>query len=986
MPGEIRITPSQWPEHLAAAEGPQLVVGGPGTGKTEFLVRRGAHLIDGEICAPEHLLILTFSRRGAAELQRRMLDRLARTLRGIDTSTYHSFAMRLLETHAARLGWRVAPTVLTGPDQLRLVASLLATERTEDWSPAYRGLLETSTFAAEVTDFLLRCREQLVTPEALEEMTHTHHEWIGLPSFLSRYDAALRHNGLVDYSTLLAEAVHLLRIPDVAEQTRDQYRYVLVDEFQDTTTAQAALLRALTAGRDNLTVAADPYQSIYSFRGAQLENVERFPDTFRDGKGNPAVRIVLTTSHRVPEAILDAAVRVTAHELPGAAGPVVAAAGAGSVETYRFEQQTEEAEWIASELSRLHLEQQLPYRRMAVFVRTKRRFISDLSRALERRGVPHDRPDARLVDAPAVRFVHDLVLAATEEEGPAETGRAVRRLLLGPFVRLSLSGIRELERAKLRTGRTWAEVIRSQLPACGALASFLEDTAWVESHPAVDGLWKLWEAMPEIAPIASDPGMREHAAAWSAYAAVLERWRDRMPTGTLAAHRRLVEDETFEATPLLSHVAADEDRVTITTLHQSKGLEFDVVFIADAVEGVFPDLRARDSLLGTRRLNPGLPPDQAGYLAFRMAEERRLAYTAMTRATKRVVWTATATGYEEGSGIPSRFLALAADGEPRRPLQGGEPITALEIEAWLRRIASDPFAPPTERRAAIAVLAHNGGALRPADTYFGMRSRGPDRGIVPSPVRLSPSQAEAYERCPRSYALERRLGIGDETTVHAAFGSLVHEVLERAERAARDEHRQRSTIEEAIALFDELFDPADYGGGPYADAWRRRGIEALTNLYDGWPSSRPLVDVERTLTAEVGGTAWLGRADRIEGGSGGTVIVDYKTSKSGLTVGQAAESLQLGFYMLAAAADPEITAAGRVVGAEMWYPLMPLKRSITVRSFDPANLENIEERMIAVADGIRSEHWPATPNPLCDRCRVRSSCPAWPHGREAFSS
>jgi superfamily I DNA/RNA helicase/RecB family exonuclease len=991
QPAETRIVPDDWPRHLGITDGPQLIVGGPGAGKTEFLVRRAATLIDGGGCRPENLLVLTFSRRGAADLADRIHERLGRTVRGIDASTFHSLAMRMLETHAEKRGWAGAPTVLTGPDQQRLVATLLAEEDPERWSPAHRAMIGSRTFAAEVTDFVLRCRERLLGPDDLERLAAELHEWRGLPGFLARYDTELRARRQVDYGTLLAEAVALLADPEVSAAAADQYRYVLVDEYQDTTTAQAVMLGRLVATHGNLTAAADPYQSIYSFRGADLANVARFPMDFRDAEGGLATRIVLTTSHRVPAAILEAAVRVTHHELPGAAGAVTPADGPGSVETYRFEQQTEEAEWIASEVTRLSLEQRIPYRRIGVLVRSKRRLIPDLSRALQRRGVPHDRPDARLVDEPAVRYVHDLVLAATGEGGGPETDRAVRRILLGPFHRLPLGQMRDLERSRARTGSSWAELVATERPDLEPLAALVGDPGWATGMPAAEGLWEVWIHLAALIADAIGDGTTEHAAAWSAYAEILDRWRDREPAGTLAVHRRLSEDEDFEATPLLTHSAGGEDRLTITTMHQSKGLEFDVVFIADAVEGVFPDLRARDSLLGARRLNPDLPADPAGYLAFRLQEERRLAYTAMTRATRRVVWTATASGFEEGRGIPSRFLALVAGVDSvaeaaKSPPVGRPPVTPLEIEGALRRLLGDPASPSADRLAALELLAAGSPVLRSPDEYFGLRRRGDDAGLIEEAFTLSPSQADLYESCPRRYAMERRLGIGDETSVHAEFGSLVHDVLEVAETEAVAAGHDRSDLAGAEDALRRLFDPGVFGGGPFAEAWRRRAVEALRNLYAHWPGAGVPIALEHPLEASMAGVHWRGRADRIERRQAGTTIVDYKTAKRATQVKDAARSMQLGFYMLAAAADPAIAAHGPVVGAELWFPLAKLAKAITVRPFDPANLDEIRERMHIVADAIAAEDWPAKSGDHCSHCRVRSSCPAWPEGREAFAT
>jgi superfamily I DNA/RNA helicase/RecB family exonuclease len=984
---EWRIEPNDWPSAVGASEGPQIVVGGPGTGKTEFLVRRLLHLSH-EVNTAE-LLVLSFGRRGVADLAERVRSGLDRTIGQLDIATFHSFAGRVVERHYAARGWIEPPVVLTGPEQVALVAELLSSEDPRRWSPAFRGLLNSPTFAAEVTDFLLRVREQLVDAGELAATAEQRADWRGLPQFLTRYDLALRRNRRIDYGTLLAEAIAALDLDDVAADVAGRYHYLLVDEYQDTTVAQAALLERLAAGHRNLTVAADPYQSIYSFRGADLANVADFPLRFRAADGTAGRRMVLSTSFRTPAAVLAAAVRVTSRELPGAAGAVTPAPGQGRVDVFQFEQETEEAEWVATEVLRQHMEG-VALRDMAVFVRTKRRFVNELSRALARRGIPHDTPEARLADQPAVRFLLDLVVAATDDS-PGEVARATRRLLLGPLFRIRLGRLRDVEREAMGGGRGWADAIRDLIPAAGALAELIDEPSWAMDSPASAGFWRVWSSLPQLAALVGDPARSDERAAWASLAQVLDRWNDRNPTATLGEYRELSETEEFEASPLLSYRGPETDRLTLTTLHQSKGLEFEIVFIADAVEGVFPDLRSRDSLLGVRHLLPHVPSDAAGYARFRLQEERRLAYTAMTRARRRVVWSATAAGLEQGDGIPSRFLALVAGtattaAAASRPPDAGTPVTAGEGEAWLRRVLVDADTPAPRRLAAAAVLAdgqHWG--LRHIDEFAGLRERGPDTGLIGGRLVMSPSQAERYEQCPRRYALERRLRVGEETTVYAEFGRLIHETLEHVERAALDRGEPHAGATEALAHLESRFDPTMFGGGAFAAAWHDRAVDTLERLYAMWPTRGKVLALERRLELQLDDTAWVGYADRIETDGIGLTVVDYKTTKNPPTQPEAAGSLQLGYYTLAAAADEELAKHGSPQAAEFWFPAKAAVRGLTRRSFDPELLPEVRDRLKEAAAGIRAEDWRAHPGPDCNRCRVRSACPSQPEGREAFA-
>ncbi len=981
-----RIGPKEWPEAVAKTEGPQMIVSGPGAGKTEFLVRRALHLINELGVKPESLLLLSFSRRSASDLRHRISSRLNRSFTEVPSSTFHALAARLIEANGPQvLGLRRVPALLTAPEQVDLVQSLLATEDPKRWPVPHRAMLTSHTFAAEVTDFILRCRDLLVDAPTLATRVQERDQWRGLDLFLARYDAELTQTGRIDYGTLQARAVEVLTDEEVAGQITAAHPYILVDEFQDTTRVQAEMLRLLYGGHRNLTVTGDPYQSIYSFRGADASNLTDFPASFPDAGGNPAAHFALTTSFRVREEILRSAERITAGgALPEVAGPVEPAPGPSSVEVYRFTQQSEEAEWIAAEAERMHRVEGIPYGEIAVLVRTKRRILSELSRALDRRGIAHDRPDARSIDQPAIRIVLDIVIAATG--AGEERSAAVQRLLLGPLYSVTLGRWRELERAAARAHTGWVPVLRSEIPEAGDLADLIEDPSWATGKPAADGFWYLWEHLDrfDVFAVAADGSARR---ALSSLSQVLTRLRERNERATLADYTTIAESEEFEALPLLAFDAPQEDRLALTTMHQAKGLEFQAVFIADATEGVLPDLRPRDSFLDTRLLDTRQSIDRSEYALARLREEMRLAYTAMCRASSRVVWTTTASGVAEDQGSPSRFLAavagvLTVDDALESPGDSSVPVTPRAVLAALRRVVRDVGSGDVAPRlAALGALAARSDL--PAFAH-GTVERGPEDGLVAPDMTLSPSQAEAFDTCPRRYALERRLHVGDTSTVYLHFGSLIHEVLEVTEQAALDAGEPRGTEEAALIHLEEQFDPVQFGGEPWATGWRRRAEECLTRLYRNWPDgSLPVVDVERSFRTDIAGHTWTGRADRVEGSEGRLRIVDYKTSGSAKSVAEAKESLQLAFYALAANADEGL--GGTVSAAELWYPAARGAKSVTVRKLAMEDLEELEERLGEAATGIFAGSWEPTPSDACDRCRVRQLCPAWPEGNEAFA-
>jgi superfamily I DNA/RNA helicase len=993
---DLRIDPADWPAAIAVTDGPQLVVAGPGAGKTEFLVRRTAHLLTSGTAGGSEIVVLTFSRRAAERLRRRILQAVGGTPEPLEVSTFHSFAFRLLEARLSATGSGTMPSLLTGPEQVAMVGALLRDEDPSGWPLPSRGLLGTTTFAEEVADFLLRCRERLIDPDRLEALAVDRPDWRALPGFFRRYEGRLVAEHRIDYGGLLAAAVEALE-GTVEGLEPAPWHYVLVDEYQDTSHAQVRLLELLVAGHRNLTAAADPYQSVYSFRGADLRSVAEFPARFHDRDGRPARRLVLTTSFRVPTEILEAALRVTSSgDLPGAAGPVVAAPHRGSVEAYVFDQESAEAEWIAGEIARLHLEEGIPYAEMAVVVRSKRRFVPELSRALHRRGVPHDQPDRRLVDHPMVRLVLDLAKIAGRDAAPGggesdEVDRVMRRILLGPLFSLPIGRERALLRSRRASGRPWSEIVRERLPAAAGLADLVGDGSWATGAPAAEGFWAVWEGLDQFERIAREPAAAGDRAALAAFAQALERQAERDAGLALRDYARLSEEDDFEATPLLSFRGERGDRLVLTTLHQAKGLEFEVVVVADAAEGVFPDVRRSRSFLRPHLLGRPDQTDAASIARFRLQEEMRLAYTATTRARRRVVWTATAAAIDEGERRPSRFLLAVAGIDSSDRLgpgseRVGRPITPAESEAHLRRLVADPAVPASARLAAVSVLANPPpGATWDPLRFAGVPERGEDTGLVWSDSSLSPSQAEAYEDCPRRYALERRLGAVESSSPYARFGSLVHRVLEEAERAASAEGRRHATLDEAREHARRVWAEEAAFGSPVLDAaWLARAERLLDRLFAEWPEdSLDPVALERRMELTVAGIRWSGRADRIERYEPGRLrVVDYKTGATSPGVAKSAASLQLGFYVLAAREDPELLESGTADAAELWHPLV--KEGRWRFPFDLDHLPGVEARMGAAAAGIMSEAWPARVGASCRTCEVRLVCDAWPEGREGF--
>ncbi|MDA0641457.1 UvrD-helicase domain-containing protein, partial [Nonomuraea ferruginea] len=279
--------------------GPLLVLAGPGTGKTTTIVESVVDRIERRGADPERVLILTFSRKAAEELRRRVTGRLRRTTRTPVAMTFHSYAYALLRRAAVQAG-EPPPRLLTGPEQLLEVRRLLHGELEDgalDWPEDLREPLRTRGFAEELRDFLSRAAERGLDGERLRELGRRHGrgDWVAVGRFADRYETRfdLDPERTLDYAELIAEAGRLLADPGVRARERAALDAVFVDEYQDTDPAQEFLLQQLAGDGRDLVAVGDPDQSIYGFRGADVHGILGFPQRFRtlDGRDAPIVAL-----------------------------------------------------------------------------------------------------------------------------------------------------------------------------------------------------------------------------------------------------------------------------------------------------------------------------------------------------------------------------------------------------------------------------------------------------------------------------------------------------------------------------------------------------------------------------------------------------------------------------------------------------------------------------------------------------------------------
>ncbi|MEV1084944.1 ATP-dependent DNA helicase [Streptomyces sp. NPDC050211] len=402
------------PPHLDAAQrsvvdhgrGPLLVLAGPGTGKTTTLVESVATRIARGV-DPERVLVLTFSRKAAVELRDRMALRIG-AAHAPQATTFHSFCYALVRAHQDSDLFVEPLRLLSGPEQDVAVRELLAGQPDLErlglahvrWPDELRACLTTRGFADEVRAVLARSRELGLDPDALDAFARRigRPDWRAAATFLAEYLDVLDLQGVLDYAELVHRAVLLARRPEVAARLADRYDAVFVDEYQDTDPAQVRLLHALAGGGRTLVAFGDPDQSIYAFRGADVNGILEFPDAFPRADGRPAPVEVLRTSRRSGADLLGAT-RLLTQRMPLTRLPadkvrahreLTPVHDGGRVEVYTYPTPGTELDNIADILRRAHLEDGVPWSDMAVLVRAGSRTIPTVRRALTAAGVPLD--------------------------------------------------------------------------------------------------------------------------------------------------------------------------------------------------------------------------------------------------------------------------------------------------------------------------------------------------------------------------------------------------------------------------------------------------------------------------------------------------------------------------------------------------------------------------------------------------------------------
>lgn len=1054
-----------WPlsdDQRAAVEdhrdGPALVVGPPGSGKTTVIAAAAAFELGQRTPEGPQPLVFTFSRRAASRLRNRVARALDRTISPPWVTTVHAFCLWLLR-RAAGPG-QAEPRLLTAPEQEFRVRELLVGRGTSLWPTEVHQAVGTRAFARQVRAAIARVRQLGLDPEDVVAagVQAQRPEWVSVGHFFAEYLDVLDHEGSLDYAELVHRARIALTDDQLVASVRAQVSRVLVDEYAELDPSQVGLLRALVPTGGAILAVGDPDQVVFRFRGAHPRGLSDFPATFRTVAGTPAPVIALRQSHRgspalaaawrrvarrVPLPVLgDEPARVLRPEPAAAAEP-----GEGAdVRSYVCSSEAEQAQLIADELRRAHLDEGFAHADLAVVVRSGSRQIAPIARALVAAGLPVEvaGDEIPLMAEQAVRPLL-LALEVVLRDGQLDADEA-KRLLTSPLVGLDAVGLRtlgrrllELERDETGSGLLSrppslliADALREperlapldgspEASAVQGLAALLRRAGDVLLTPgagAGDVLWALWSGtdwpsrLQASSRAGGESGRRADRDLDAVIALFAAAEASEQPAGTGGVRGFLAEVAAQEIPADTTREAEVRGRgVRLLTAHRAKGLQWPVVVVAGVQEGLWPAPGPGAAILEPAELvSDGLTgrtdPREA------LADERRLFHVACSRASTRLIVTAV-QGSDGEANQPSRFLAELGV-PPREFVAPQRPLTLPALVAQLRRRAADPASSPALREAAGARLARlaaltddRGRPLapqaRPA-SWWGVLD--PTTAATPAalPLRISPSTLTGLLTCPRQHYLSREVNAEPARTSSASLGSVIHVLAEHARTADL-------RLDELLARLDQVWDEL-----PFATAWlsvaeRDQAEAALTRLLN-WQDANAGTEVlgveERfEVDLEVEGTPvrLVGAVDRLERGSDGRLrVVDFKTGKRAPTSEATASHEQLGVYQLAIeaggfahlAGEGATSAGGSLVylrvpgGSDLDdYPKELRQAALTERPHladdDQAHPTWVHERLGRAVRLLRTGHYPATPGPGCTWCPFAASCPAKSAGAQVVA-
>ncbi len=958
-------------------EGPLLILAGVGTGKTTVVTRRIAWLIAEKRAKPAEILALTFTERAAGEMEERVDLLVPYGYIEARISTFHSFCDSILRENAIRLGLSPEYQILTEAEQIIFLKEHLFDLPLERFRPLGNPLKHLSallTLFSRAKDEDVTAEEYLAYAEKLsvdrnenlsdEQRTLQDEEiadQIEIAKTYSSYQRLMAENGYVDFGDLITLTLKLLRDnPLVLKRYQERFRYILVDEFQDTNYAQFELLKLLSKHR-NLTVCGDDDQSIYKFRGAAISNILGFRNQYPD-----ADVVVLTENYRSTQQILDSAYRLIQYNNPDRLEvrehikkQLHSVAGNGMpVQQKHFQEIDEECDFVAETIAN-GVRKGRSYSDYAILVRSNAQADSFLQ-ALNLLRIPwHFSGSRGLYDREEIKTL----IAFLRILSDPRDNTSFHYVASSSFYKVPAEDLALATSYSRRRNKSFFEVFRVvskseeflDLSEQGrnAITSLVDDLATALSLASKEKTGEvlyhyLTEQTGTINRLSNsaDPQDAIKMQNIAKFFSIIDRFSqvakyDRVPW--------FIDylDSLVEAgdNPPVGEADWDEDAVNVLTIHQAKGLEFPAVFLVGLVSGRFPSRHRRDAIPLPDYLIKDILP--GGESDFHKQEERRLFYVGMTRAKECLYLTSAKDYGGKRPRKPSQFVCEALD------------LASSDLEV----VKDSP----------IASIARRG--KQPVN------KKSSDQSILPRQkgemLVLSNRKIDDYLTCPMKYRYIHILKVPIRQHHSVIYGSAIHQAIKRYNMALQAD--EPITLDELKKAFRQAWQAEGFLTREHEELRYQEGMEALKEFYfhSQAEKSTPTY-IEQHFSFVDGDVKIIGVFDRIdipdithpEDG----LIIDYKTSQvkdQEEAAKKTKSSRQLAIYALA------YRNLFKALPSALELRFLTPKLFIGEIAPTESALEKARQEIRQASEGIRAGQFSAQPSYFaCDYCPYRTICPA----------
>jgi DNA helicase II / ATP-dependent DNA helicase PcrA len=961
---------------ITHGDGPLLVIAGAGTGKTRVITERIRHLLesDAKLCG-EGILALTYTIKAAAEMKARVVKSVGERGKDVTIKTFHGFCEGLLKDVDAD------HVMLDQVDHWILLRRNLRRLKLD----RYRRLAEPGQFLSDFIDFFSRCQDELVSCEDYrryadqlaaeldaeraeldEDTVREREESVAREYEIARaYQASeelLREKKRSSFGSLITGAVELLeRNGELRDKLQNRYRYILVDEFQDTNIAQLRLLELLANETKNIFAVGDNDQAIYRFRGASFGSFKLFLERFagwREGQDSSQFRVSLTENYRSTPNILRVAGQVIGMNTVTADFPKkILSANRPEGEKVRaveLREPEDEARWVASEIERLHRAGRR-WRDLAVLYRAHGH-RDELVRELSRRKIPFVIARLSILEHPLVKDV----IAYLRFIAKPYDDIAAARVLAAPAWGLAPADIVRLAERGRKNRRKIFDELQSPQPdlpfepkpnRVAELLEFLaEQRKAMRSRSAAEILDEVLEWLEVF-----ERATEQDRAYLKRLPEFLKTWEPKGDTRQLPEFVEYLEYFDQAGGTICLEEEAPGDAVQLMTVHGAKGLEFPHVFVLRVNKGKFPAWeRPRVFEFPARLMKEGAPEEH-----FHNQEERRLFYVAITRAQERL----TITSLSEPKGkVPPFVEDMLMDPAVRRrdilqlaPKLAAVPGAKADVEGpRAAKQQESLFSPKYGNPRVFSRIADWAETFHPA---------------CPEPLELHPSAVQSYRSCPQRYLFASLWSLQEGPKATLTFGRVMHGTIRRM--MAEFKRGNRLPFEEVERIYETEWSNKGYEDDYQEGEYKKDGLEQLRVFHQALTGQTlQILELEKPFELPVENNVILkGRIDQINSLGGKDVeVVDYKTGKPQKQT-EARKDMQLSVYAIAAKEIFEFHPVRLV-----FHYLQDNERLETTR--DAKQLEETLRIVQEVAADIRAANFPPKESFACRACAYRPICPA----------